>query len=304
MGARDQVDEGHRGQTRDRPHDDGPDDLRGVESVRRYDVGRPVGEVDPGDGGGDRRGRERRQHERQSERSQEHLQREQGSAQRHVVDGGDPRTRPAGDEQTPLPVGQAVADGQQARQCRAGLLGRGLATERRSQSDGHDRVERIGDALDERQPRAVQPQRLGDVHPPRQAREQRAGDAGEQASDEQHEHPAQCLVARHTFEEVAGVIGPGQMLDGVQEQHQASSPKSRTHADRHDQPPEADPVAGGDPASGHVWLGGGGSHANPEFDGRPPSPTGASRRTFARGRGTWASALLEPSPHVHGARLW
>ena len=180
--AHDQADVEDRGETRDRPEDQRPDDRRGVHCRSAGSSTSGGRQRDPGDRGRDQRRRQRGQHERQRQRAEQHLEREQRAAERDVVDGRHARAGAACDEQAPLPVGQLRPVAERARERRARLLRRRLAAERRAERDDHDRVRAAREARRERQARVAQPDRLGDVADAA-ARQQHRAAAGDDAAD-------------------------------------------------------------------------------------------------------------------------
>ena len=150
----------HRGEPDDRSRQQGEHELlAGMQQVVRQVVGRPGPEHDPGDRGGDHRGRERRQHERERDRAEQYLEREQGPAERHVVDRGEPGARSRCHQQPPLPDRQLLELRQPRGDGRPRQLRRRLAAHRRAEPDRDDRDHAASEARQQRQPALRQPQR-------------------------------------------------------------------------------------------------------------------------------------------------
>ena len=231
------------------------------------EVGWSRTERHPRDRGGNQARREGREHERQAERAEQHLEREQRAAQGDVVNRRHPRARSRCHEQPALPSGQARPVAQPGRDRRTDLLRRGLATERGAEPDDHDRLHRAREAAQQRQLPRPQPQRLRDVSPAEPRKADRA-DAGDHTAAGQHEHPARVRAAFDAFQEMAVLVGPGEMLNGMQQPDQRRAADAGGHPDQHDQHPEARAVARDDPAAGNVWLSGGDRGHPAQSDGR------------------------------------
>ena len=135
------------------------------------------------------------------------------------------------------------------RDRRADLLRRGLAAERGAEPDDHDRLDRARKAAQQWQPPRTQPQRLRDISPAEPRQPDRA-DAGDRTAAGQHEHPAGIRAAFDAFQEMAVLIRPREVLDGVQQPDQRRAADAGAHPDQHDQHPEARAVARDDPAAG------------------------------------------------------
>ena len=214
-------------------------------------------------------GRERRQHERQRERAEQHLQREQGAAERHVVDGGHARARAAGHEQAPLP-GRQLAPSRSARwpapRRPAAARPRARATRRARRSRSRGRRAPRSPAAARRAPRSHS---ASETSCRGGARERHGAGARDHPAHEQHEHSVSGGGALDGIQEIARVIGPGEMLHRSQQLHQERCAEAGAQTDHHHQRPEANAVGGDDSAPGDVGLGGGSRHAPDSLTSAP-----------------------------------
>ncbi len=231
------------GEAEQRPADDRPCDERRAQHERRHRVLVFVAETEPRDDRRDRGRHDRHDQRTQFERAEQHLEHEDRAAERHVVDGREPRAGAACDHQPAVVGRESRRMGKPPGEQRTDLARRDFAAERRAERDGDDLQQRVNHRADERHPRIGRAHRAADAderpaipvkRPPAAARDDPA--------DDQDRQPAQRLGAGHATEEALGAdhvrdaVAVRDVLDRMQQQREqhAAEPRADTGQDRDD----------------------------------------------------------------------
>jgi hypothetical protein len=199
-----------------------------------------IGKKQPGDPRCNERGCQRWRDQWERQRAQQNFEREQRAAERHVVDGRHAGSGTARHQQPPFQSGKACPIGEQIGDRRAGLFGRGFASERSAHADNDDRENGPSERASKRQPPAAEPDRFrqfagvtaGLLFP------QPAYGADQNSGEDEHRDALLPADLLDSGEKGAGAVGPRQMLHGAQQRHEQTTADARANAGHDNEQPK------------------------------------------------------------------